>query len=166
MIWRGSLALLARIWALLPPLPSPLRSYTRRPAHPDPALPTARQRSLASRRRGSLHPESSHVHTSYGHNVRKFSLMTDTSHGLIEAQGPDLKIVTVDPRVCRILGWATDAAPGPGRPPPAGLPATVHELLPPELRGLHRRLLAHAVAAGRLPDALQRPMRAVEVRAL
>ena len=122
-----------------------------------------RQRSIASRRRSGIH-ESAHIHTSYGHNIRKFSLITETGHGLIEAQGADLKIVTVDPRVCRILGWASDdAAPGPSRPPAAGLPATVHELLPAELRGLHRRLLSRAVAAGRLPDALRAPMRGVEL---
>ena len=107
-----------------------------------PDFSVERRRSIASRRNSTkkVLPESSYGTqpgtAGYGHNIRKFSLVGESRHGLIEAQGVELRIVTADPAVCRLLGWTTAA----GR----ALPATVHDLLPPELRDLHCRLLLQA----------------------
>ena len=95
--------------------------------------------------------------SSYGDNIRKFGLVNKSRQGLIEAVGAELKIITVDPTVCHMLGWTT--SDGVALSTPANLPTSVHDLLPPELRGLHRRLLRRACAAGRLPDVLRAPLR-------
>ena len=98
-----------------------------------------------------------HATALYGDNIRKFGLVNKSRQGLIEAVGAELKIITADPTVCHMLGWTT--SDGVALSTPANLPTSVHDLLPPELRGLHRRLLRRACAAGRLPDVLRAPLR-------
>jgi PAS domain-containing protein len=98
--------------------------------------------------------------SSFGESIRKFSLIDEAAHGLIEARGVDLAIVTADPTVCRMLGWSGEGvAPHPDHP----LPTSVHDLLPPETRAHHRRLLERAAAAGALPDAVRTPLTGVRI---
>jgi hypothetical protein len=82
----------------------------------------------------------------FGWSMRKFSLMNELNHGLIEAQGADLRIITMDPTMCRILGYAPDGLGFPARP--SRFPASVHDLLPHHLRDSHRRLLRQFASGG------------------
>ena len=98
--------------------------------------------------------------SSFGENIRKFSLINAGAHGLIEARGVDLEIVTADPTVCEMLRWSGEASVC------ARLPTSVHDLLPPDARPLHRRLLSRAVADGALPAALRRALVGASVQRL
>jgi hypothetical protein len=131
-IYRMAVAWLARIYLIL---------TAKQSVGELSDLSIERRRSIASRRNSTKKVllESSYgtPHTaSYGQNIRRLSLVSESCHGLIEARGVELTIVTVDPTVCRMLGWTVDA----GR----SLPTTVHDLLPPELRDLHCRLILQA----------------------
>ena len=86
------------------------------------------------------------------HSLRKLSVLSGLPHGLIEARGKDLEIVSMDRVVRRLLGYekGTNSVVSP---------KTVHDLLPIELRSHHRKFLAKAVEEGDLPSSLMHPMR-------
>jgi hypothetical protein len=104
--------------------------------------------------------------TNFAQSIRKFSLLHDNrvSHGLIEAMGEGLEIVSIDPTMRRLLGWPTEtkdqAEGGPS------LPTSVHDLLPEEFRSIHRQFLAKAIADGALPSSLMHPLRNVKMQRL
>jgi hypothetical protein len=101
--------------------------------------------------------------TNFAKSIRKFSLLHDNrvSHGLIEAMGEGLEIVSIDPTMRRLLGWPTEskdqAEGGPS------LPTSVHDLLPEAFRSIHRQFLAKAIADGALPSSLMHPLRNVQM---
>jgi hypothetical protein len=104
--------------------------------------------------------------TNFAKSIRKFSLLHDNrvSHGLIEAMGEGLEIVSIDPTMRRLLGWPTEtkdqAEGGPS------LPNSVHDLLPEAFRSIHRQFLAKAIADGALPSSLMHPLRNVKMQRL
>ena len=105
--------------------------------------------------------------TSFAKSIRKFSLLHDNrvSHGLIEAMGAELEIVSIDPTMRRLLGWPTEAMePGAtSSNSSVPLPTTVHDLLPEDFRSIHRQFLAKAIADGALPSSLMHPLRNVKM---
>ena len=91
--------------------------------------------------------------SSFAANIRKVSRLSGIQHGLIEARGQGLVIVSIDGSMRDMLGW-----------PPAGeqdrpLPTSVYDLLPEGLRSAHRGHIAKIAESGALPSSLMHPMR-------
>ena len=105
--------------------------------------------------------------TSFAKSIRKFSLLHDNrvSHGLIEAMGEGLEIVSIDPTMRRLLGWPTETMDPSATPSDGGqaLPTSVHDLLPENFRSIHRQFLAKAISEGALPSSLMHPLRNVKM---
>ena len=93
--------------------------------------------------------------------IRKFSLLNEFQHGLIEARGTGLEIVSIDPIMHKLLRWpvGNQAQPSDAQP----LPTSVHDLLPAEFRLVHRNFLAKAAVEGELPSSLMHPLRNVQM---
>ena len=118
-----------------------------------------RKLSLRTRRRRRL--SKSDDGRLFANNIRKFSLLNEFQHGLIEARGVGLEIVSIDPIMHKLLGWPVGSMPR-GADGPA-LPRSVHELLPAEFRDAHRKFVAKAAAEGQLPSSLMHPLRNVQM---
>ena len=88
----------------------------------------------------------------FANSLRKLSVLSGLPHGLIEARGKGLEIVSIDHVVRQLLGTSTKAEN-------AFLQKTVHGLLPTEIREHHRRVVAKAMEDGDLPSSLMHPMR-------
>jgi hypothetical protein len=105
--------------------------------------------------------------TSFAQSIRKFSMLHNNrvSHGLIEAMGEGLEIVSIDPTMRRLLGWPAETMDSFLGPADGGqaLPTSVHDLLPENFRSIHRQFMAKAVSEGALPSSLMHPLRNVKM---
>ena len=86
-------------------------------------------------------------------NIRKVSRLSGIQHGLIEARGQGLTIVSIDDSMRDMLGWPPDGEQD--RP----LPSSVYDLLPQGLHSTHRGHIAKIAEYGALPSSLMHPMR-------
>jgi hypothetical protein len=94
----------------------------------------------------------------FASSIRKLSGLSGLQHGLIEARGKELEILTLDRTMRQLLGCRDSASVVSGR---EILPTSVHDFLPNELRNSHRKFLSKAIEDGALPSSLMHPMRNV-----
>eukprot|EP00291_Cryptomonas_curvata_P014912 CAMPEP_0172153654 /NCGR_PEP_ID=MMETSP1050-20130122/1578_1 /TAXON_ID=233186 /ORGANISM="Cryptomonas curvata, Strain CCAP979/52" /LENGTH=159 /DNA_ID=CAMNT_0012822241 /DNA_START=351 /DNA_END=826 /DNA_ORIENTATION=- len=94
----------------------------------------------------------------FASSIRKLSGLSGLQHGLIEARGKELEILTIDRTMRQLLGCRDSASASSGR---EFLPTSVHNFLPNELRNPHRKFLSKAMEDGALPSSLMHPMRNV-----
>eukprot|EP00960_Hanusia_phi_P026671 746389-Hanusia_phi.AAC.1 len=78
--------------------------------------------------------------------------------GMVVCKGSELKIVHVNHRLRKMLGWGSEDVDS--------LPQTVHELLPPSMRRIHKEWVWHALNQGSLPGSLLHPLRNVGLQRL
>jgi hypothetical protein len=99
--------------------------------------------------------------TLFANSMRKLSTMSGGQHGLIEARGKvrvrinfalpekasclalrtqELEIVSIDATMHEMLGWPSEMSSNPDRH--VSLPSSVHDLLPADIRSIHRRFLS------------------------
>jgi hypothetical protein len=96
--------------------------------------------------------------SSFANSMRKLSGFSGLQHGLVEARGKELEIVTMDRTMRLLLGCRDSTSASSGR---ELLPTSVHDLLPEDLRSSHRKFLTKAAEDGALPSSLMHPMRNV-----
>ena len=78
--------------------------------------------------------------------------------GMVVCKGSELKIIHVNHRLRKMLGWGSEDVDS--------LPQTVHELLPPAMRRIHKEWVWHALNQGSLPGSLLHPLRNVGLQRL
>ncbi len=96
--------------------------------------------------------------STFAKSIRKVSRLSGLQHGLIEARGGGLEIISIDTSMRAMLGWPVDGERD--RPPPT----SVHDLIPDNLRDAHRGYIAKARELGELPSSLMHPMRNLPVQ--
>ena len=122
----------------------------------------ARKRDIKYRRRRRMNSVSDEARL-FANSIRKFTLLNEFQHGLIEARGIGLEIVSIDPIMHRLLGWPGESQSKGGDADVLSLPSSVHDLLPVEFREIHRKFLAKAAVEGELPSSLMHPLRNVPI---